>query len=99
MRGRAGPVFASIFLPTLKNAEPRGRSGRLSQLENREFSLGSLVGDSASNGLWNGSKASFSIPRRPAVDIAELVGHISTLQRLENGLFFLAITSETSASN
>ena len=28
-----------------KNAEPRGRSGRLSQLENREFSLGSLVGD------------------------------------------------------
>ena len=45
VRGRAGPVFASIFLPTLNNAEPRGRSGRLSQLENREFSLGSLVGD------------------------------------------------------
>ena len=45
VRGRAGPVFASIFLPTLKNAEPPGRSGRLLQLENREFSLGSLVGD------------------------------------------------------
>jgi hypothetical protein len=29
----------------LKNAEARGRSGRLSQLENREFSLGALVGD------------------------------------------------------
>jgi hypothetical protein len=45
VRGRAGPVFANIFLPTLKNTEPRGRSGRLLQLENREFSLGSLVGD------------------------------------------------------
>ena len=49
MRGRAGPVFASIFLPTLKNAEPRGRSGRLSQLENRLFFLAITSETSASN--------------------------------------------------
>ena len=73
VRGRAGPVFASIFLPTLKNAEPRGRSGRLSQLENREFSLGSLVGDIGKQWTLEWQQGVLLITS-PAVDIGEVLG-------------------------
>ena len=57
---RAGPVFASTFrrTPNLEGVAADYRSWRI---ESSPSAHSSEI--SASNGLWNGSKASFSIPR------------------------------------